>query len=46
MITDAGGNAEMKIELDESALPDSSVLVQASYTGRTVTRKFRLRKIE
>jgi len=46
VITDAGGNAEMKIELDESALPDSSVLVQASYTGRTVTRKFRLRKIE
>ena len=46
VITDAGGNAEMKIELDESALPDSSVLVQASYNGRTVTHKFRLRKIE
>jgi hypothetical protein len=33
----------MKIEVDESSLPDSSVLVQASYSGRTATRKFRLR---
>jgi len=27
-------------------LPDSSVLVQASYSGRTATRKFQLRKVE
>jgi hypothetical protein len=46
VVTDAGGNAEMKVELEESALPDASVLVQASYSGRTATRKFRLRKIE
>jgi hypothetical protein len=46
VVTDAGGNAEMKVDLDESALPDASVLVQASYSGRTATRKFRLRKIE
>jgi hypothetical protein len=46
VLTDAGGNAEMKVDLDESALPDASVLVQASYSGRTATRKFRLRKIE
>jgi hypothetical protein len=46
VVTDAGGNAEMKVELEESALPDASVLVQASYSGKTATRKFRLRKIE
>jgi hypothetical protein len=46
VVTDAGGNAEMRVDLDESALPDASVLVQASYSGRTATRKFRLRKIE
>jgi hypothetical protein len=46
VVTDAGGNAEMKVDLDESALPDASVLVQASYSGRTATRKFRLRKVE
>ena len=45
-VTDAGGNAEMSIAVDESALPDSSVLVQANVSGRTATRKFRLRKIE
>jgi len=44
--TDAGGNAELKVEFEESALPDASVLVQASYGGRTATRKFRLRKID
>lgn len=46
VLTDAGGNAEMKVDLEESSLPDASVLVQASYSGRTATRKFRLRKIE
>ncbi len=43
--TDTSGAAEMKIEVDESALTDSSVLVQASYSGRTATRKFQLRKV-
>jgi hypothetical protein len=46
VITDSGGQAEMKLEMHESALPDSSVLVQASYGGRTATRKFRLRRVE
>ena len=45
-VTDSGGNAEMSIEVDESALPDSSVLVQANVSGRTATRKFRFRKVE
>jgi len=36
----------MKIDMEESSLPDSSLLVQASYSGRTTTRKFRLRKVE
>jgi len=46
VVTDAGGNADLVIQQDEGSLPDSSVLIQASYTGRTATRKFRLRKIE
>ncbi len=46
VLTDQAGDAEMKIEMDESSLPDSSVLVQASYSGRTATRKFQLRKVE
>jgi hypothetical protein len=45
-IADAGGAAEIKIEVDESALPDSSLLVQANFEGRTTTRKFILRKAE
>jgi len=44
--TDANGDAEMKIDADEVSLPDSAILVQASYTGRTATRKFQLRKVE
>ncbi|MCU1300081.1 MAG: hypothetical protein JWQ87_365 [Candidatus Sulfotelmatobacter sp.] len=43
-VTDAGGNAEISVEVDESALPDASVMVQANHEGRTVTRKFALRK--
>ena len=46
VVTDQAGDAEMKIEMDESSLPDSSVLVQASYSGRTATRKFQLKKVE
>jgi hypothetical protein len=46
VVTDSGGNAEMKVEMDEASLPDSSVLVQASYFGRTATRKFQLRRME
>ena len=43
-VSDASGTAEIKLELEESALADSSVLVQADYKGRTTTRKFRLKK--
>jgi hypothetical protein len=46
VVTDTVGDAEMKIAIDESSLPDSSVLVQANYSGRTTTRKFQLRRIE
>jgi hypothetical protein len=46
VLTDPAGDAEMKLEMDESSLPDSSVLVQASYSGRTATRKFQLRKVD
>jgi len=46
VVTDSSRNAEMKIDIDEASLPDSSVLVQANHGGRTATRKFRLRKLE
>jgi hypothetical protein len=46
VVTDSAGDAEMKVEVDESSLSDSSVLVQANYSGRTATRKFQLRKVE
>ena len=45
-VTDSVGAAEISIQVDESALPDSSVMVQANHEGRTVTRKFALRKSE
>ncbi|HEV3511473.1 MAG TPA: hypothetical protein VGS05_07190 [Candidatus Sulfotelmatobacter sp.] len=45
-VADAGGAAEIKIEVEEAALPDSSLLVQANFEGRTATRKFQLRKAE
>lgn len=44
VLTDALGKAEMSVHVDESSLPDSSVLVQASFAGRTATRKFQLRR--
>jgi hypothetical protein len=43
VLTDAKGNAEMNVQVDEKSLSDSSVLVQASFDGRTATRKFQLR---
>jgi len=46
VVTDPAGEAEMRIEADEPSLNDSSVLVQASYSGNTATRKFQLRKVE
>ncbi len=43
VLTDAKGHAEMSVHVDEKSLPDSSVVVQASFDGRTATRKFQLR---
>jgi hypothetical protein len=45
-ITDPAGSAAISVEVEESALPDASVMVQANHEGRTVTRKFALRKAE
>jgi hypothetical protein len=45
-ITDAAGGAAIKVEVEESSLSDASVMVQANHEGRTVTRKFALRKAE
>ena len=43
VLTDAKGHAEMSVQVDEKSLHDSSVVVQASFAGRTATRKFQLR---
>lgn len=43
VLTDATGSAEMSIQVAEESLPNSSVLVQASFAGHTATRKFELR---
>ena len=43
VLTDAKGDAEMNVQVDEKSLSDSSVVVQASFAGRTATRKFQLR---
>ena len=43
VLTDAQGNAEMSVQVDEESLSNSSVVVQASFAGRTATRKFQLR---
>jgi hypothetical protein len=44
VVADSTGNAEIKLEVDEAALPDSSLLVQANYQGQTATRKFSLQR--
>jgi hypothetical protein len=44
--SDSGGQAEISFDVEESALPDSSVVIQASHEGRTVTRKFILRQAQ
>jgi hypothetical protein len=43
VLTDAKGHAEMNVRVDEKSLYDSSVVVQASFDGRTATRKFQLK---
>ena len=44
VLTDAHGNAQMNVQVDEKSLAESSVVVQASFEGRTATRKFQLRE--
>jgi len=44
VLTDAEGKAQMSIQVEEKSLPESSVLVQVSFDGRTATRKFQLRQ--
>lgn len=44
VLTDDAGNAQMNIQVEEESLAESSVTVQASFDGRTVTRKFKLRE--
>ena len=45
VLTDAKGSADMNVQVDEKSLAESSVLVQASFGGRTATRKFNLRNV-
>ena len=42
--TDAAGSAEMAVALDEHAVKDSSVMIQATFGDKSATRKFRLKK--
>jgi len=43
VVTNASGTAEMNVQVEEKSLSESSVVVQASFDGRTATRKFQLR---
>lgn len=45
-VADSGGAAEIRIEVEDTWLSDSSLLVQANFEGRTATRKFVLRKTD
>jgi hypothetical protein len=42
--TDAAGNAEMQIPLNEETRRESAVLVQATHGDKSATRKFRFKK--
>jgi len=46
LTTDQSGEAELEVLVEESALTDSSVLVQVNSAGRTATRKFQFRRTE
>src|SRR6266496_547234 len=46
LTTDQSGEAELEVLVQESALTDSSVLVQVNAGGRTATRKFQFRRAE
>jgi hypothetical protein len=42
-VSDPAGHAELSLAVNESALSDSTVMIQATHQGRSVTRKFLLR---
>jgi fructose-specific component phosphotransferase system IIB-like protein len=44
VLTDAKGDAEMGVQVEEKSLADSTVVVQVNFEGRTATRKFELRE--
>lgn len=43
-LTGADGTAEMRVIVDEAALDEATLLVQAQHQGSSTTRKFRLRR--
>jgi len=43
--TDSSGEAELVLLVEETELPESSLLVQVNSGGRTATRKFQLRRV-
>ncbi|MGA7219196.1 MAG: hypothetical protein WBX38_12815 [Candidatus Sulfotelmatobacter sp.] len=45
-VTDSVGGAAITVEVEENALPEASIMVQANHEGRTVTRKFALRRAD
>src|SRR5215469_16137712 len=44
--TNGAGDAELELQVEESSLHESSILVQLHAEGRTATRKFRLKRVE
>jgi hypothetical protein len=42
--TDAAGNLELAVTLDEHALQEAAVIIQATHGDKSATRKFRLKK--
>ncbi len=43
--TDPSGDADLTFLVEETELPEASVLVQVNANGKTATRKFQLRKV-
>jgi len=43
--TDASGDAEILLLVEEASMADASLLVQMNAQGRTATRKFQLRRV-
>lgn len=46
ILTNDSGDADLVFQVDEESLPETTVLVQANASGRTVTRKFQLRRAD